>query len=98
MANTYDVGDLIRVTGTWEDAAGTDTDPTGLTFAFIDPSDNTITYTYGVDGELVKQATGIYYVDVDIDEHGTWWYRFASTGTAQAASEAYFHVRDSKFD
>jgi hypothetical protein len=98
MANTYDVGDLVRVTGTWEDSAGVDTDPTALTFAFTDPSANTTTYTYGVDAELVKSAVGIYCVDVSIDEHGTWRYRFASTGTGQAAAESYFLVRDSRFD
>jgi hypothetical protein len=100
MANTYDVGDLVRVTGTWEDADGTDTDPAGtITFKFTDPSANTVTYTYGVDAELIKSATGIYYVDVSIDEHGTWWYRFASgAGSGQAAAEAFFLIRDSRFD
>ena len=84
MAKTYHVGDKPRVTGTLEDADGVDTDPSALTFSYRDPSGNLTTYTYGVDGELVKSAVGIYYADVDIDEHGRWWYQSASTGTGQA--------------
>jgi hypothetical protein len=100
MANIYDVGDLVRVTGTWEDSDGTDTDPAGtITFKYNDPSDNTTSLVYGVDAEVVKSATGIYYTDISIDEHGTWWYRFESgTGTGQAAAESYFEVADSRFD
>lgn len=97
MANLYDVGDEVRCTGTFTDADGTAQDPTGVTFKFTDPSGNTTTYTYGTDAQLVKSATGVYYVDVNVDEAGRWWYRFAGTGTGQAADELYFIAEESRF-
>ena len=97
MANNYDKGDLIRVTGTFTDSDGAAQDPTAVLCKYTDPGDNTTTLTYGVDAELVKSAVGIYYVDVDADESGDWWYRFYSTGTGQAAAEGFFRVEESKF-
>jgi len=99
MANTYDVGDLPRVTGTLADSAGTASDPAGtITVSIKDPSGNTTSYVYGTDAELVKSSTGVYYVDVSVDEAGPWLYRFASgTGSGQAAAESYFMVQDSEF-
>ena len=98
MANYYDLGDLVRVTGTFTDADGTAQDPAAVFCAVKDPSDNTTTYEYGADAELVKSATGVYYVDVDCDEVGQWWYRWYATGTGQASDEEWFGVRESEFD
>ncbi len=95
--NSYHVGDKVRCTGTFETAAGTDTDPSAVYCRVKTPSGTTTTYTYGVDAALVKSATGIYYVDVSITEAGTWHYRFYSTGTGQAAGEESFVAKDSFF-
>lgn len=95
--NSYHVGDKVRCTGTFETAAGTDTDPSAVCFAVKTPSGTETTYTYGTDAALVKSAVGIYYVDVSITEAGTWHYRFYATGTGQAAGEESFKVRDSFF-
>ena len=93
MANTYDIGDLVRVTGTFTNAAGTATDPAVVKFSYRDPSENITTLTYGTDAAVVKSATGIYYSDVSIDEAGVWWFRWFSTGTGQAAGESWVDVR-----
>jgi hypothetical protein len=95
--NSYHVGDKVRCTGTFETAAGTDTDPSAVFFKVETPSGTETTYTYGTDAALVKSATGIYYVDVSITEAGTWHYRFYSTGTGQAAGEESFKAKDSFF-
>ncbi len=97
MANTYDVGDLIRVTGTLDDAADVLLDPTGLTFSFMNPAKVITIYTYGVDAALVKSAVGIYYADISITAAGKWRYEFASTGTGQAADVGSFEVRRDRF-
>jgi hypothetical protein len=97
VPNQYDVGDLIRCTGIFTDLDGDALDPTVVIFKFKDPSDNETTYTYGVDAELVKSTIGNYYVDVDADEAGDFWYRFHSTGTGQAAGEERFRIRTSQF-
>ena len=95
MANTYDVGDEIRCTGTFTDADGDAQDPASVFFSFEAPSDASVTqYEYGVDTEVVKSSTGVYYVDLSIDESGMWYYRWHSTGTGQAAGENYFYVRE----
>lgn len=97
MANFYQVGDLVRVTGTFTTLAGAATDPTSVFFSFKTPSGTTTTYTYGTDAQLVKSGVGIYYVDVSITEKGNWYYRFFSTGTGQTADEGYFSVPFSAF-
>lgn len=98
MSNTYDYGDLVRVIGTFTDAAGAATDPTAVLCKVRDPSGNVTTLTYGTDTALVKSATGMYYTDINVDEVGTWHYRFYSTGTGQAAGESMFYARASAFD
>jgi hypothetical protein len=94
---TYDIGDLVRVTGVFTNSAGTEIDPSVVTFKVKDPANVTTTYIYGTDVELVKDSTGNYYVDIDVDDDGSWYYRFESTGTGQAAAEGRFVVNTSYF-
>jgi hypothetical protein len=95
MANTYDVGDEVKLKGEFSDADGTAQDPTTVTFAFLAPSASSATeYVYGTDAEVIKEDTGIYYVNLAVDEAGVWRCRFYSTGTGRGAAEDYFHVRE----
>jgi len=80
----YNLGDRVRCTGTLATTAGTNTDPTTAYFWFRTPAGVVTTYQYGVDAQLIKSATGIYYVDLDVDTAGIWYYGFYSTGTAKA--------------
>jgi len=97
MANFYEVGDLVRASAAFTNAAGTAIDPTVVIAKYKDPSGNVTSLTYGVDGTLVKASTGNYYTDINADETGRWYYRFYSTGTGQAADEEEFNVRFSHF-
>ena len=98
MRSVYTLGDLVRVTGTLTvTATGDELDPDAVTFSVRHQAEDVTTYTYGDDVELVKSATGVYYVDVDANAAGLWWYRFASTGSGQAAQEGSFLVERSKF-
>lgn len=96
--NRYDVGDLIRCTGTFTDADGNVQDPTTVIFKMREPDGTITTYTYNVDDEAVRSSEGVYYVDVSATSHGVWSYRWAGTGTGQAAGETQFRVYDSRFD
>lgn len=94
MAGSYDIGDLVRVTGTFT-VGGTATDPTTITLKVMNPAGTTTTYTYAL-SQVTKSATGIYYKDVSPDTRGVWMYEWTGTGTCQAVDEGEFWVKDSR--
>ena len=92
---SYDIGDVVRVTGTFTDADGVATDPTTVTGKYKDPSDNETT-----DSSPTNSATGVYYFDIEIDEAGSWKYRLEGktvTPSNQGAAEGSFQVNASNF-
>lgn len=93
--NVYDVGDRVRLRGVFTDLAGADTDPTTIVCKYQDPSGNETSVTYPT--TIVKESTGRYYLDLDIDEAGTWHYRWNGTGAVVAAGEQSFIARDTQF-
>jgi hypothetical protein len=100
------IGDLIRVgnhsggsRAAFATAAGTATDPTAVTLTVEAPDATLAEYgwpTDGADGALVRETTGRFYVDVDIDQDGVWSYRLAGTGAVQAVTEGQFYVQASE--
>lgn len=96
---SYSVGDLVRISAAFTNAAGTVVDPTAVFAKYKDPSGITTALTYGAVGSeaLVRDSTGNYHVDVNADESGVWRYRFYSTGSGQAANEEQFIVEPSAF-
>ena len=96
--NHYDVGDLVKIQGTFTDSAGEAVEPNAVFVKVKPPTGTMLSYEYTVDAEVVWSSKGIYYVHVDADEHGIWLYRFSSTGAGQAADELSFIVDDSQFD
>lgn len=97
MANTYDVGDQIRITGAFTNSTSATVDPTVITYKHKDPSGNTTTLVYATDPQPVRSTKGTYYVDLTLDEAGTWHDRWAGTGAAVAAAEHFWLVRKSEF-
>ncbi len=91
MANTYDVGDGIRLTGTFT-ISGSGTNPGTATITVTDPSEVVTTPAVG------NGTDGVYLVDVIVDEVGTWYYRWTGTGAVIAASESHFFVRKRRSD
>ena len=58
-------------------------DPTAVTLTVTDPTGTKTIYS---GGQVTRDATGIYHVDVDsTGKAGTWQYEWKSTGTGQAA-------------
>lgn len=93
---TFDKGDQIRITVTFTDTAtGLVADPTTVTIKHKDPSGNVTTETYP--GNVTKSGTGVYYLDISIDETGRWRFRGEGTGNVEAAVEGSFGVRDTYF-
>ena len=94
-ASNYDIGDLVRLSATFTSTAGALADPTKVTFVVNDPSGNSSTTTSASTG-VVHPSTGLYTLDVDVDEAGVWQYRVNSTGVVTTAGEAYFRARHSR--
>lgn len=91
--NLYDLGDLVRVSGTFKTQAGAAIDPSTVSFEFRRP-DGTVT-SYAYPATIVRDSLGTYHVDIDANAPGTWRYRWESTGTGQAAEEGAFVVKES---
>jgi hypothetical protein len=93
--NTYDVGDVIRLTATFVNSAGAAVDPSSLVawHRIIKPNlfDVTTIAFNGVDS-MVKLSTGVYYTDVAVNSGGEWHYRFRGYGANAAAVEGKFQV------
>ncbi len=94
MPNSYVVGNRVRVKVTFTDAGGVYVDPTDVYWDCTDPSGNVTSLHYGVDAPLAKTAVGHYQTDIDVDEAGSWLYRWYSTGTGQTSGYNTFTVTD----
>ena len=102
MANSYHVGDAVRISTTtaFTNASAAAFDPDVVRGKFKDPSGTITIYVYGTDAELVKDGTGDYHFDIEVDEGGTWYYRIegeTSAGVANGADEGTFEAEESEF-
>lgn len=97
MAGSYDKNDVVRCSVEFKNTSGTLSDPSVVTFKIKNPAGTTTTYVYGTDAALVKDATGQYHIDVDIDSVGIYYYRFIGSGTLKAANEGKFTIKQTEF-
>lgn len=95
--NSYDLGDLVRVTATFTDGiTAAALDPAVVKLLVRNPAGNTTTYTYGVGSYITRSGVGVYYAEIDADDDGIWHYRWKSTGTGQAAQEKKIRIRSAQ--
>lgn len=90
--NSYYIGNIITLTGTFKNGEGAVADPTVVKVTVENPDGEETTYIYETDDEVVNVSTGIYTIDIDIDQSGTWYYRWWSTGLIKAARQNLFEV------
>lgn len=88
-ANKYQIGEGFRLQAVFE-VSDINTDPTTVTFKIKNPSNVITTYVYGVALEVIKDAVGIYHMDITVSAEGNWWYRVEGTGACIAAYENPF--------
>ena len=92
--NTYDTGDVVRITASFVNSAGVNVDPSSI-YAWhqiISPTRfDVTTIGYGVES-MVRLGTGVYYTDVPVNSGGEWRYRFRGYGSNAAAVEGKFMV------
>lgn len=96
MSQTFDIGDLVRLSAEFRDIAGALVDPSTVTFKVKPPGGDVVAYVYGTDPEVVRDSVGAFHVDWTVEINGTHWWRFESTGTGQAAAEDSFTARASR--
>lgn len=89
----YDSGDTRRLTVTFTNSSDANTDPTAVSFAMREPDGTVTSYVYTTDVELVKQATGIYYVDWPFAKQGRHSWRFVGTGTVAQTAEQDAYIK-----
>jgi hypothetical protein len=92
--NTYDVGSVVEVIGTFKDKNGALVDPTDVIIKYTPPGAAVVTKTFLL-GQVTRDSLGVFYFDIDTGTTpGKWKYRFESTGY-KAAGDATFFVSDS---
>lgn len=91
----YDVGDIVRISAAFT-VGGAATDPTTITLKVKTPAGVIATYTYAA-AQITRDSAGNYHKDITIDAAGDWWFRWESTGTAQAAEEGVVPIQASHF-
>jgi hypothetical protein len=92
--NGYMAGQAVRLTATYTDADGAAYDPPSVTFSYTDPAGAQTVKRYGTDLEVVKDATGVYHLEVYATVAGVWHYRAEAAG--QAAAEDRFFINASE--
>lgn len=91
MANSYDIGDVARLSTTtvFTDAdTGDPFDPDKVIFKYKPPNGATVTRTYPDDNPatITKNDVGDYYTDIALTVAGTWYYRIEGTDSATPAN------------
>lgn len=91
----FDIGQQIRMRCEFrvDDVL---TDPTTATLTVFDPSENTDNYSLS-GATITKLSDGIFYVDIDLDEAGVWYFKWTSTGAVKAAKQGQFEVAAANF-
>ncbi len=87
------IGDKLRLTGTFTSILGVLTTPTTVTFTIKEPDDTSTAYVSAVDAELVTDSAGVLHVDWPITQEGIHSYEFKGVGLVDTAEEGSFRVR-----
>lgn len=88
----YLIGQGVRLKANFQDNTGRLADPTTIQVRVGEPDGTVTTYNYGTDAALVRDSTGAYHIDLDLEEDGCWTYVWQSSGAIQAVTEGTFNV------
>lgn len=90
MANSYDKGDLVRISSAFKNSAQAYVDPSVVTFTINQPDGTIYTKQYGIGTDIVKDSVGKYHIDYYVSQSGIYSYRFSGAGTVTAAGAGMF--------
>lgn len=89
----YSLGQSVKLTGTFTDAAGAPANPTTVTCTVREPDGTETTYTSATTPAVANPSTGTFTLLLAPDASGMWVYRWAgATGTTTPTDEERFHV------
>lgn len=93
--DTFQVGDVKRASTAFLSLVGVALDPTQVYFQYQRPgTSTTVTLHYGVDVQVFRTGVGLYYVDMNCDTAGTWYYQWRATGVGESCVEAAFYCAE----
>lgn len=103
MSLEYELGQAVRLTAAFENAAGVPADPTTITFSYgvrlvNPPPDPTATNAvYLTDLNVIRDSTGRYHYDFVPSLPGNYVTRVVGTGAVAAVAVGSFRVLPSPF-
>lgn len=89
----YDSGDLVHISAVFTDTANVTGDPTTVQLYWRNPNGSSGSAQYGTGTAIVRQSTGVYYLDSALGAPGTLWISWRSTGTLVGVEESYLTIR-----
>lgn len=93
--SSYTVGSTLRATFTFRTADGTAGDPSTVRLRYRQPEGGVREFLYAADAEVVKSATGVYYLDIPLTAPGTWRVGAKGTGPVETNSPDFTFNVDS---
>lgn len=94
----YDLGQSVKLSVSFTDAAGSAANPTTVTCTVREPDGTETEYTSATTPAVSNPSTGTYELVLSPDQSGMWAYRWAgSTGSTTPVDEGQFHVLGSVF-
>lgn len=93
--NDYDVDDVAEISAEFRVArTGVLTNPTTLVVTVKPPSANAYTMVYGVDAGVIRDATGLYRIQIPLSESKAWKVEVKSTGAVAGMQPYVINVRE----
>lgn len=84
-------GNVVQVYNKFKDKHGTLINPTAVEVTIRYPDLSETTFVYGVDAEVVRESTGVYYINIDTTGlAGDFDAKWVSTGVGQGVSQTSF--------
>ncbi|GMV19480.1 MAG: hypothetical protein AMXMBFR56_77040 [Polyangiaceae bacterium] len=93
----FDIKDQVRIAHQFYNSSAQAADPTTVTLLLKTPAGVETSHVFGVDGNVVKTATGAYHYDLTLTEAGIYAWRWVGTGAVVCAEEGTIPVRRSRF-
>jgi hypothetical protein len=95
-SNAWLIGETARLSVEIADAANAAADPGALRLKVKNPVGTVQTYTYGVSGEVVRDALGAYHADILLATSGQWAWRWETDAPNAGAVEGALSVDKSR--